>query len=119
MIAKERRLSPRFRLRLPLTVRWNDNGVARSEATVSQDLNSRGLYFHLQNELTAGSPLEVVILIAYGGSEQCSVSVQCQARVVRSGPENSGHAGVAARIERYEFLRNDEFEIRRRVFFGL
>lgn len=33
--------------------------------------------------------------------------------VLRNSPEHSGNVGVAASIERYEFLPNDEFEVRR------
>ena len=36
------------------------------------------------------------------------VRVRCLGRVLRSSPEHSGEVGVAAAIERYEFMRNGE-----------
>ena len=106
-------------LRLPLTIQWTDQGLVNNLETESQDVSSRGLYFHLPNELKAGSLVRIVMAIRYWGTEQVSVRVRCHGRVLRSSPEHSGKLGVAASIERYEFLPNDEFEVRRREFFGL
>jgi PilZ domain len=119
VISKERRSSRRFMLRLPLTVQWTDKGGVNNVATESQDVSSRGLYFYLPNELKAGSPVRIVMAIRFALTEQVSVRVRYHGRVLRNSPEHSGNVGVAASIERYEFLPNDVFEVHRREFFGL
>jgi len=34
--------------------------------------------------------------------------VRCLGRILRTSPEQSGEVGIAAAIERYEFMRNAE-----------
>jgi hypothetical protein len=113
VISKDRRSSRRFPLRLPLTVRWNDEGVVTDAATESWDVSISGLYFYLPKELKSGLSVEIVMTLPNG------LTMRTHGRVLRNSPEHSGRVGVAAAIERSEFLPNDEFEIRRREFFGL
>jgi hypothetical protein len=82
---KERRATRRFLMRLPLTVRWTDESVVGEAATVE-------IVMTLPHELTQAGP----------------VRVRCLGRVLRTSPENSGEVGVAAAIERYEFMRSGE-----------
>ena len=115
MTSKDRRSSRRFPAKLPLTIRWNDDSVVRTASTESRDVSICGLYFHLPKELKSGLSVEIVMTLPTG------VTVLTHGRILRNSPEQSGNVGVAASIERYEFLPSevDEFEIRRREFFGL
>ena len=108
MSQKERRVSRRFLMRLPLTVRWTDESVVGEAATESREVSSRGLYFHLPKGLKSGSPVEIVMTLPHELTQAGPVRVRCLGRVLRSSPEHSGDVGVAAAIERYEFLRNGE-----------
>ncbi|HVB87139.1 MAG TPA: PilZ domain-containing protein [Candidatus Dormibacteraeota bacterium] len=103
---KERRTSRRFLMRLPLTVRWTDEMVVGEAATESREVSSRGLYFHLPKGLKSGSPVEIVMTLPHELTQAGPVRVRCLGRVLRSNQENSGEIGVAAAIERYEFVRN-------------
>ena len=105
----ERRSSRRFLMRLPLTVRWTDELVVGEAETESREVSSRGIYFHLPKGLRSGSPLEIVMTLPHELTQAGPVRVRCLGRVLRSSPEHSGDVGVAAAIERYEFLRNGEF----------
>jgi len=105
---KERRVSRRFLMRLPLTVRWTDESVVGEAATESREVSSRGLYFHLPKGLKSGSPVEIVMTLPHELTQAGPVRVRCLGRVLRTSPEHSGDVGVAAAIERYEFLRNGE-----------
>lgn len=105
---KERRISRRFLMRLPLTVRWTDENVVGEAATESREVSSRGLYFHLPKSLRSGSPVEIVMTLPHELTQAGPVRVRCLGRVLRSSPEHSGEVGVAAAIERYEFMRNGE-----------
>ncbi|HUJ30859.1 MAG TPA: PilZ domain-containing protein [Candidatus Acidoferrum sp.] len=105
---KERRASRRFLMRLPLTVRWTDELVVGEAATESREVSSRGLYFHLPKGLKSGSPVEIVMTLPHELTQAGPVRVRCLGRVLRSSPEHSGDVGVAAAIERYEFMRSGE-----------
>lgn len=108
MALKERRSSRRFLMRLPLTVRWTDESVVGEANTESREVSSRGLYFHLPKGLRSGSPLEIVMTLPHELTQAGPVRVRCLGRVLRSSPEHAGEVGVAAAIERYEFLRHSE-----------
>lgn len=108
MALKERRSSRRFLMRLPLTVRWTDESVVGEAATESREVSSRGLYFHLPKGLKSGSPVEIVMTLPHELTQAGPVRVRCLGRVLRSSPEYSGEVGVAAAIERYEFMRTSE-----------
>jgi hypothetical protein len=105
---KERRSSRRFLMRLPLTVRWTDETVVGEVATESREVSSRGLYFHLPKGLKSGSPVEIVMTLPHELTQAGPVRVRCLGRVLRSNQENPGEVGVAAAIERYEFMRTSE-----------
>ena len=106
--SKERRATRRFLMRLPLTVRWTDESVVGEALTESREVSSRGLYFHLPKGLRSGSPVEIVMTLPHELTQAGPVRVRCLGRVLRSSSEHSGEVGVAAAIERYEFMRNGE-----------
>lgn len=108
MSLKERRVSRRFLMRLPLTVRWTDENVVGEADTESREVSSRGLYFRLPKGLKSGSPVEIVMTLPNELTQAGPVRVRCLGRVLRSSPEHSGGVGVAAAIERYEFMRSAE-----------
>jgi hypothetical protein len=105
---KERRSSRRFLMRLPLMVRWTDESVVGEANTESREVSSRGLYFHLPKGLKSGSPVEIVMTLPHELTQAGPVRVRCLGRVLRSSPQETGQVAVAAAIERYEFMRNNE-----------
>ena len=70
----------------------------------SRDLSSRGVYFHLPENLDDDSAVEIVLTLPSELSPAGPVKVRCYGRVVRVESEDDG-VGVAVAIERYEFLR--------------
>ena len=84
--------------------------VVGEAATESREVSSRGLYFHLPKGLKSGSPVEIVMTLPHELTQAGPVRVRCLGRVLRSSPEHSGDMGVAAAIERYEFMRSNENE---------
>jgi|SRR5215831_13118656 len=105
---KERRAARRFLMRLPLTVRWSDETVVGEAATETREVSSRGIYFRLPKGLKNGSPVEIVMTLPHELTQAGPVRVRCLGRILRSTADYSGEVGVAAAIERYEFLRNGE-----------
>jgi|SRR5271170_4544161 hypothetical protein len=95
-------------MKLPLTVRWIDNSVVGEVLTESREVSSRGLYFSLPKGLKSGSPVEIVMTLPHELTQAGPVRVRCLGRILRTDTTTPGDIGVAAAIERYEFLRNSE-----------
>ena len=104
MTERERRMSPRFLLRLPLTVRWTNQSGACEAVTETRDVSSRGLRFHLPKTLKNGSAVEILMTLPKQLLEAGPVCVRCQGRVVRS-LEGVGKIEVAATIDKFQLMR--------------
>jgi len=99
----ERRAARRFSMLLPLKVRFSaDNGVME-KAGETRDVSFRGLYFLIEAMLETGSSIEFVLTLPQQITLAGDVHIRCYARVLRVEPQDN-RRGVAARIERYEFL---------------
>jgi len=98
----ERRTSRRFTMALPLTVR--SAGPSGNEwRGQTRDVSFRGLYFLIEADFTPGSPIEFILTLPREITMAGDVNIRCFAQIVRVEPHN-GKRGVAARIDRYEFL---------------
>jgi hypothetical protein len=95
-------------MRLPLTVRWTSESAVGEVVTESREVSSRGLYFYLPKIVKSGSPVEIVMTLPHEITLAGPVRVRCLGRVLRTQQESGNVVGVAAAIERYEFLRGDE-----------
>lgn len=108
MAYPERRSAQRFRIKLPMTVRWTTGSAVGEAKTESKDVSSRGVYFFLPKEVKNGSPVEIVLTLPHEITLAGPVRVRCLGRIQRTHEEDGGRSGVVAEIERYEFLRGDE-----------
>jgi hypothetical protein len=104
----DKRTAHRFRLSLPLIVRWKSDGAGGEEVTQSRDVSSRGISFYLPKGLKNGSAVEIVMTLPNEITMAGPVKVRCLGRVQRTEGKNGQRVGVVAAIERYEFLRGDE-----------
>jgi len=88
---------------LPLTIRADgpNGGIERKGQT--RDVSFRGLYFLVDADFEPGSPIEFVLTLPREITMAGDVHIRCFAQIIRVEPHN-GRKGVAARIERYEFL---------------
>src|ERR1700731_1446446 len=101
----ERRATERFRVKLPITVRWTNQSGSRQAQTESEDISTRGIYFFLPTEIENGSSVEFVIAFPSEITLAELVRVRCQGHVRRTEIKEMDRVGVAAEIERYELLR--------------
>lgn len=99
----ERRAARRFSMMLPVKVRFTDKDLVTEKPGETRDVSFRGLYFLIEAALEAGAPIEFVLTLPQQITLAGDVHIRCYARVLRVEPHN-GRRGVAARIERYEFL---------------
>jgi len=101
--ASERRASRRFTMALPLKVRaTGENGTVEQRAE-TRDVSFRGLYFLINASLAEGTPIEFVLTLPKEITMAGDVHIRCFGQVVRVD-DHDGRCGIAARIERYEFL---------------
>src|ERR1700728_954249 len=99
----ERRAARRFSMMLPLKVRFSaENGISEKSGE-TRDVSFRGLYFLIEANLESGSSIEFVLTLPQQITLAGDVHIRCYARVLRVDTQN-GRNGVAAQIERYEFL---------------
>ena len=99
----ERRAARRFTMMLPLKVRLKTNNGTTEQSGQTRDVSFRGLYFLTEAGVEAGSSIEFVLTLPQQITLAGDVHIRCYAYVLRVEPHN-GRSGVAARIERYEFL---------------
>jgi hypothetical protein len=98
----ERRASRRFTMTLPLTVRANEPGGGEQQGH-TRDVSFRGLYFLIDADFLPGSPVEFILTLPREITLAGDVHIRCFAEIVRVEPVDQ-RRGVAARIDRYEFL---------------
>lgn len=104
----ERRRAHRFELQSPLIVRWKDGAQVREALTVSEDLSSNGIYFILPEGIRDGTPVEVEMTLPNQITLAGPVRVRCLGRIQRCEPTPGAKSGMAAAIEKYEFLPGGE-----------
>lgn len=99
----ERRTSRRFTMTLPLSVKTEGDEGAAARRGETRDVSFRGLYFMIDSALEPGAPIEFVLTLPKEITMAGDVRIRCFGQVIRVDDQN-GRRGVAARIERYEFL---------------
>jgi hypothetical protein len=96
----EQRKAQRFDLTLP--VELIRAGIAKaSRQGETKNVSSSGVLFESDVTLRIGEPVEYVITLPTSPSPGNKVRLRCMGKVVRLVKET----GVAATLERYEFVR--------------
>ena len=101
---KDKRATRRFALRLPVSVRYGENGQEQHEAQ-TRDVSARGICFYLDSAIQAGSGIDFTLTLPPEITLTESIRVRCKGRVLRvEGGSAKGKMAVAAVIDEYEFL---------------
>ena len=93
---------------MPIIVRWSDGKEMREALAVSGDLSSHGIHFVLPESLKEGTPVEIEMTLPNQVTLAGPVRVSCFGHIQRCELEEGTNAGMAATIERYQFLRNSD-----------
>jgi hypothetical protein len=91
---------------LPVALKIEE--INGNEKTVqTRNVSSSGVYFEFAAPLDVGTALEFVLTLPEQITKGNAVRIKCVGKVVRVDPGKSeqGSLGVAATIERYEYLR--------------
>jgi len=91
---------------LPVMIRMNE-AEDHEKAVQTYNVSSSGVYFEFASPLDVGTALEFVLTLPEQITKGSAVRIKCMGKVVRvdQGKSEEGFLGVAATIERYEFLR--------------
>jgi hypothetical protein len=99
----DRREARRFSMSLPMRVLPRETHSQELHAS-TRDVSYRGLYFLSETKFEVGSQIDFVLTLPQKISESGEVDIRCCGKVVRVEAGTNGTMGVAAQIERYEFL---------------
>jgi PilZ domain len=105
----ERRNARRYDLSLPVMVRIPAEVTDLQEGE-TRDISTRGLYFVVEQDVQAGSELDITLTLPSEMTHGSEVFVKAAGKVVRVEPRTAARnmrLGVAAVIERYDIVRGD------------
>jgi PilZ domain-containing protein len=99
----DKRATRRFALRLPVTVRYEQDEQEHTAQT--RDVSARGICFYVDSAIRAGSAIDFTLTLPPEITLTESIRVRCKGRVVRVESGNpTNKMAVAAVIDEYEFL---------------
>ena len=99
----EKRRATRFPMALPVILA---KPAEVEEMAQTRDVSSGGVYFEVGEAPQPGSRLEFVLTLPTEITLTGPVQIRCVGKVVRVDHGMGRQIGVAATIDRYEFLRN-------------
>ena len=108
----DRRTARRYDLSLPVLIRMPVERAACNGKT--RDISTRGVYFVVEDRLTAGAELDLTMTLpaeVTGGTEVLIRAIGKVVRVERAPENGAREVGVAALIQRYEIVRNESMKV--------
>jgi c-di-GMP-binding flagellar brake protein YcgR len=106
----ERRTARRYDLCLPIIIRVCKEEAFDSQHGKTRDISTRGLYFVVEQNLEAGSEVDLTLTLPAEVTRGTEAFVRALGRVVRverRTEDGNERMGVAAVIERYDIIRGE------------
>lgn len=106
----ERRTARRYDLSLPIIIRVPSEKALNLQQGKTRDISTRGLYFVVDQNLEAGSELDLTLTLPAEVTHGSEVLVRATGKVVRVErrmEDGNTRMGVAAVIERYDIIRGE------------
>lgn len=107
---KDRRTARRYDLSLPIIVCAPIDKEAASRTGKTRDISNRGVYFTIDNNLSAGAELDLTMILPAEVTGDTEVFIRATGKVIRVD-KRSGNGDqkvdVAAVFEMYEIVRNE------------
>jgi c-di-GMP-binding flagellar brake protein YcgR len=106
----ERRTARRYDLSLPVIIRVPVEREISSRNGKTRDISTRGVYFTIEQDLSAGAELDITLTLPSEVTRGSEVFIRAMGKVVRVDKrteDGNSRIGVAAVIERYEIIRNE------------
>jgi len=70
----------------------------------TRDVSYRGLYFLTEARFEDGSEIDFILTLPQQMITAGDVNIRCHGRFVRIETDENGKTGIAAKIEKYEFV---------------
>jgi len=109
-LMNERRTARRYDLTLPVVIRIPTERKAETQRGKTRDISTRGLYFVIDQDLQAGSELDITLTLPAEVTQGSEVFVRAIGKVIRVEQrleDGNTRMGVAAVIERYDIIRGE------------
>jgi c-di-GMP-binding flagellar brake protein YcgR len=106
----ERRTARRYDLSLPIIIRVPTKQAHDMQQGRSRDISTRGLYFVVEQNLEAGTELDIKLTLPAEMTHGTEVFVRALGKVVRvenRSEDGDSRNGVAVVIERYDIIRGE------------
>jgi len=106
----ERRTTRRYDLSFPVTIRVPSQRRAETQTGKTRDVSTRGIYLIIDQDVPAGSDLDLTMMLPTEMSQGAEVLVRATGKILRVEPRLEGgdpRLGVAVVIERYDIVRSD------------
>ena len=106
----DRRTTRRYDLTLPIIIRVPAEKKQDSQAGKTRDVSTRGLYFVIDQDLEAGSQLDLTLTLPSEVTHGGDVHVRAMGKVLRVEKrleDGNTRMGIAAVIERYDIIRGE------------
>ena len=106
----ERRIARRYDLSLPVVIRMPNEPPLDTQKGKTRDISTRGLYFVIDQNMEAGSELDITLTLPAEITRGSDVLVRAIGKVVRVErrmEDTNVRMGVAAVIERYDIMRGE------------
>ncbi len=100
----DRREARRFSMTLPMRILPRESSGSEFQAN-TRDISYRGLYFLAHGRFKTGGEIDFIITLPQEVTKTGDVNIRCRGLVVRVDEVTEGQ-GIAARIERYEFIQS-------------
>lgn len=105
-MTQDRRISHRFTLQLPITLVLPETGLKVQGET--RDISSNGVFFYANLPVAEHQEVELLMTLPYEFA-LAPVRVACRARVLRVEQNELGQKGMAAAIQRFDYLEAPQF----------
>ena len=104
----ERRRHHRYGLEMPVQVQPS-KGAAAPVSTITRDISATGIYFDFADGIEQGSEMNFELVLPPQMTHGEPVHIRCRGKIVRvERPDAMGRIGVAATIEKYDFVRDEK-----------
>ena len=104
--ARDQRSMRRFSMQLPVQVKAPQDG--QEVLAVTKDVSARGVFIYVDSDLAENTPIEFTLTLPPEITMTQSIRVRCKGKVVRVDREKTGKLGIAAMIDHYQFLENEQ-----------
>ena len=104
MRAEERRLTPRYNLKIPLRIRPVDTPRSPVRLAESSNVSARGIYFFSDLPFQVGTALQIVFRMPEEVTGETPREWNCRGHVVRTDTDAQScrKAGIGVEIQSYE-----------------